>query len=71
MQKLISELESRNAYTHIPRADHDYAITVGLRMLVLRHFVIESDGLFRAAGGEESMLRYYANAIEHFLTPVR
>lgn len=71
VQKLISELESRNAYTHIPRADHDYAITVGLRMLVLRHFVIESDGLFRAAGGEESMLRYYANAIEHFLTPVR
>jgi len=71
VQRLISELESRNAYTHIPRADRDYAITVGLRMLVLRHFVFESDGLYRAADGEESMLHYYANAIEHFLAPVR
>ena len=71
VQRLINQLESRNAYTHIPRADHDYAITVGLRMLVLRHFVIESDRLYRAADGEESMLRYYSNAIEHFLTPVR
>ena len=71
VQRLINELESQNAYTHIPRADRDYAITVGLRMLVLRHFVIESDGLYRAADGEQSMLEYYANAIAHFLTPVR
>ena len=71
VQRLINELESQNAYTHIPRADRDYAITVGLRMLVLRHFVIESDGLYRAADGEQSMLEYYANAIAHFLAPVR
>ena len=71
VQRLINELESQNAYTHIPRADRDYAITVGLRILVLRHFVIEPDGLYRAADGEQSMLEYYANAIAHFLTPVR
>ena len=71
VQRLVNELEHRNAYIHIPRADRDYAITVGLRMLVLRHFVIESDGLYRAAAGEQSMLKYYANAIEHFFGPPR
>lgn len=67
VQRLIDELESRNAYVHIPRADRDYAVSVGLRMLVLRRFVVESDGLFLASAGEHEMLRYYANAIEHFL----
>ena len=67
-QALIDRLERRGAYVHIPRADRDYAVTVGLRMLTLRHFVTEADGLFRANEGERDMLRYYANAIEHFLT---
>ena len=66
-QALIDRLAERRAYVHIPRADHDYAVTVGLRMLVLRHFVRESGGLYRAAPGERGMLRYYANAIAHFL----
>ena len=52
---------------HVPRADRDYAVTVGLRMLTLRHFVTEADGLYRANEGERDMLHYYANAIEHFL----
>ncbi len=68
VQLLIDELESRKAYIHIPRADRDYAITVGLRMLVLRHFVKEVDGLYRAAANEHTMLRYYANGIDHFLS---
>ena len=66
-QSLIDELERRGAYVHIPRADRDYAVTVGLRMLALRHFVEESEGLYRARDGEQDMLRYYANSIEHFL----
>ena len=64
---LMEALVERGAYVHIPRADHDYAITVGLRMLVLRHFVEESEGLYRACGQELDMLRYYANSIAHFL----
>ena len=64
---LINDLEQRGAYVHIPRADHDYATTVGLRMLVLRHLVQESDGLYRACATEHDMLRYYANSIAHFL----
>ena len=63
---LIAELTRSGAYVHIPRADLDYAITVGLRMLVLRRFVEESEGLFRARAEERDMLDYYANSIEHF-----
>ena len=63
---LIAELTRSGAYVHIPRADLDYAITVGLRMLVLRRFVEESEGLFRAHADERDMLDYYANSIEHF-----
>ena len=64
---LMEALVARGAYVHIPHADHDYAITVGLRMLVLRHFVQESEGLYRAREQELDMLRYYANSIAHFL----
>jgi glycerol-3-phosphate O-acyltransferase len=63
---LIGELESRGSYVHIPRADRDYAITVGLRMLTLRHLVLEQeDGFYRANPQELMLLKYYANAIVH------
>ena len=65
---LINELEQRGAYVHIPRSDHDYATTVGLRMLVLRHLAQVTDGLYRASDTEHDMLRYYANSIAHFLS---
>ena len=70
-QSLIDELEARGAYVHIARADRDYAVTTGLRMLVLRHFVEETGGLFRAHEDEHEMLRYYANSIAHFLRDER
>lgn len=63
---LIGELESRASYVHIPRADRDYAIEVGLRMLTLRHLVLEEeDGNYRANPKELIILKYYANAIAH------
>ena len=64
---LMHELERHGAYVHIPRSDQDYATTVGLRMLVLRHLVQETDGLYRACDTEHDMLGYYANSIAHFL----
>ena len=66
-QSLIDELETRGAYVHIAHADRDYAVTMGLKMLALRHFIRESDGLYRAHEDEGEMLRYYANSIEHHL----
>ena len=56
-QALIGRLEGEGAYVHVPRADRDYAVTVGLRMLTLRHFVTEADGLYRANEDERDMLR--------------
>jgi len=64
---LVRRLEAKGAHVHIPRADQDYAIEVGLRMLLLRHMVEEVDGLYRADPDSTSLLRYYANSIAHLL----
>ena len=66
-QRLIEALERRQAYVHVPRADRDYAVTVGLRMLTLRHLVTMSERLYRASDGASGLLAYYANSIEHFV----
>ena len=65
VSSLIGELEQRGSYVHIPRADRDYAITVGLRMLKLRRLVAEDDGNYRTNPDELVLLQYYANAIAH------
>jgi glycerol-3-phosphate O-acyltransferase len=68
---LIRRLIAGGAHIHIPRADQDYAVEVGLRMLLLRHFVEEENGLYRANPGEEILLRYYANSIAHLLADAK
>ncbi|HEX8358999.1 MAG TPA: 1-acyl-sn-glycerol-3-phosphate acyltransferase, partial [Longimicrobium sp.] len=65
---LAQAVEGTGARVYVPRRDLDYAVTVGLRMLTLRHLVTEdADGLFRPAPREEAVLRYYANSIAHLL----
>ncbi|ETW94100.1 MAG: hypothetical protein ETSY1_36300 [Candidatus Entotheonella factor] len=64
---LIQLLETKGAHVYIPRRDQDYAITVGLRALTLRHLVDEQEGLYRARAEELLLLHYYANAISHLL----
>jgi glycerol-3-phosphate O-acyltransferase len=61
---LILRLEKAGAHIYVPRGDLDYAIGVGLRMLLLRRIVVEDDGLYRASSAESALLSYYANAIE-------
>ena len=63
--RLLARLEAAGAHVYIPRGDLDYALTVGLRMLQLRHLVEEKDGLFRAREAELPLLAYYANSITH------
>ncbi len=65
--QLVARLEARGARIYVPRSDWDYAIAAGVRMLVLRHLVIERDGLFAANGAELPLLAYYANSIAHLL----
>jgi glycerol-3-phosphate O-acyltransferase len=66
---LMTKLEEQGAHLYVPRQDHDYAITVGLRMLILRDLVTERNGLFSASTSEITLLRYYANSIAHFIDP--
>jgi glycerol-3-phosphate O-acyltransferase len=68
--RLAGELAECGAKLHVPRHDLDYAITVGLRMLVLRHVVVEADGLLRAAPDERLLLDYYAGSVAHLLPPL-
>jgi glycerol-3-phosphate O-acyltransferase len=67
VHELIEELEAAGARVYIPRRDLDYAIVVGLRMLTLRHLVLDADGLFSAVPTQTAVLRYYANSIAHLL----
>ena len=62
---LIERIETFGGHVYLPRSDRDYALTVGLRMLTLRHLVIEDDGLYRVNDSELLVLSYYANSISH------
>jgi glycerol-3-phosphate O-acyltransferase len=65
---LILRLEKAGAHIYVPRGDLDYAIGVGLRMLLLRRIVTEQEGLYRANPADAALLSYYANAIEPLVT---
>jgi glycerol-3-phosphate O-acyltransferase len=67
VEELVVDLERAGARIYVPRRDLDYAVTVGLRMLRLRHLVEERDGLYSADVNELPLLRYYANSIAHLL----
>ena len=67
VETLIERLEAAGAHIYIPRRDRDYAITAGLRMMLLRHIVIERDGLYAADPAQAALLAYYANSIAHLL----
>ena len=70
VSNLMADLEARGAKLYVPRGDRDYAFHVGLRMLVLRRLVDESDaGLFTAVAAERPLLAYYANAVAHLRGP--
>ncbi|HEU4560770.1 MAG TPA: 1-acyl-sn-glycerol-3-phosphate acyltransferase [Longimicrobium sp.] len=70
VHELLGELEQAGAHVYVPRRDLDYAVTVGLRTLAIRHLVREEDGLYRANPQELRVLAYYANSIAH-LVPER
>lgn len=67
---LMEHLEARGTHVYVPRADRDYALNVGLRMLTLRHMVQEQGGLYQAHPNELPILRYYANSIAHLVAGV-
>jgi glycerol-3-phosphate O-acyltransferase len=60
-------LTAVGAHVHIPRHDQEYAVDVGLRMLLLRHLVVAEGGVYRPQSGAAPLLAFYANAIAHLL----
>jgi glycerol-3-phosphate O-acyltransferase len=66
-QGLMRRLAGKGAHVYVPRADEEYAVAVGLRMLVQRHLVEERGGGWAPVAGELPVLRYYANAVAQLL----
>lgn len=67
IEAILDEIDAVGAHVYVPRRDLDYALDVGLRMLLLRHLVDEYEGLYAARLEELPVLRYYANSIVHLL----
>src|SRR5207247_1460170 len=67
VERLIERLDRSAARVYVPRRDLDYALDVGLRMLLMRHLVEENEGTYVARERELPLLRYYANSIAHLL----
>jgi len=66
-RELLDRLEKNGAHIYLPRRSFDYAVRVGLRMLVLRHLVQKEGDRVRAVPAELDLLEYYANAISHLV----
>ncbi|MFM9939632.1 MAG: 1-acyl-sn-glycerol-3-phosphate acyltransferase [Hyphomicrobiaceae bacterium] len=64
---LMTALRRRGAVVHVPRADEDYAVTFGIRMLMLREVLEERDGLLRVTPRDDGLLAFYANSIAHLV----
>lgn len=65
---LIDRLVGNGVHVHVPRQDRDYEITVGLRMLLLRRIVSETeDGQLVINPKDKPLVAYYANAIRHLV----
>ena len=62
---LMQRLRAAGGHVHLPRQDEEYAVEVGLRMLILRRVVELKDGIYRANPKDTALLAYYANAIAH------
>jgi glycerol-3-phosphate O-acyltransferase len=67
VEHIVERLERAAARVYVPRRDLDYALDVGLRMLLVRHLVDEKDGVYLAREAELPLLRYYANSIAHLV----
>ncbi len=72
--ELFDQLEKKGYRAYIPRGDREYAVTVGIRMLTLRHLLLidngssgKDSGLYSINPKEIELLQYYANSIEHLV----
>jgi glycerol-3-phosphate O-acyltransferase len=67
----LRQLEQAGAITYLPRSDRDYAVSLGLELLRIRHMIDDASGLLRINEANRPLLDYYANSIEHLLPPAQ
>jgi len=67
---LLQQLEEAGYRAYIPRADRDYAVAVGVRMLTLRHILHDVDGELSVNEKEMPLLEYYSNSIKHLVQKI-
>ncbi len=72
-QTLVADMEARGAHIHMPRNDLDYAVEVGIRLLMLRGLIRETGGSYHINPPDRAILAFYANSIAHLsdaITPI-
>jgi glycerol-3-phosphate O-acyltransferase len=73
VSEVLERMNHAHAHVHLP-ADNgdngDKAVEFGLRHLVERRIVVETEGLYRVPDGQRSALVYYANSIRHLVPAI-
>ena len=67
VNRLILRLHAKGAPVYVTTKNRAETILNALEMLKIRRLVVESEGIYRAAPGEDDILTYYANSIVHWL----
>ena len=62
---LVEQMRANGAHIHVPRDSLDYAAEIGLKILTLRHMVVDKDGEFSICQTQTPALAFYANSIAH------
>lgn len=63
--ELAGRMQINGAHIHVPRDSLEYAAEIGLKILTLRHMLIEEDATYSANAKEQAALEFYANSIAH------
>jgi glycerol-3-phosphate O-acyltransferase len=66
VNRLIEQLQANGAPVYVTTKSRVETILNALDMLKIRRLVVESDGVYQAAPGEDDVLTYYANSIAHW-----
>ena len=64
---LITRLQAKGAPVYVSAKGRVETILNALNMLQIRRLVVESQGIYQTAPGEDDMLGYYANSIAHWV----
>jgi glycerol-3-phosphate O-acyltransferase len=67
VNRLITRLQAKGAPVYVSAEGRVETILNALNMLQIRRLVVESQGIYQSAPGEDDMLGYYANSIAHWM----